>query len=63
MNTAEKVPATFDQASRLIRQYPQPKDIVEQLDKLRGRTPRQYQKQFDLFYEAVVASSDSSDIF
>ena len=48
-----KLPKTFDEATELLRVKPQPKDIMEQLELLKSKTPVKYHNDFRMFFEGA----------
>jgi hypothetical protein len=51
-------PNTFQRATELINTRPLPADIIEQLDALRAKTPREFRDRFDWFYEGAEAADE-----
>ena len=50
-------PATIEKAMTLLRREPLPEDIIEQLDTLWEKTPKDWRERFGDFYEAAIAGS------
>ena len=59
MSSVKKAPKTFAQAEALINSDPQPENIMDQLEKLRKKTPRKWRRFFDQYYEGAIAANNN----
>lgn len=54
------MPKTFDKAVEILRAEPLPEDAEEQLEKLLGETPAEFEEQFLDFFEALAVKENAN---